>query len=112
MVIVDVAVVPAERAIMIKMDSLRLISWLDLRSSMVFWCIFLFIINGYGSGGGGGGGVVDAKVCGEIDVRNNAWDLEVELRGCTIVAGSVSIVLIERKNATFDINKVSFPELR
>lgn len=95
---------------MIKMEFFRFISWINVRSSMIFWCFFILIINGYGSGGGVG--VVNAKICGEIDVRNDAWSLEVELRGCTIVTGSVSIVLIEKNNATFDVNKVSFPELR
>lgn len=54
---------------------------------------------------------VNGKMCGEIDARNDPSSLEV-LRGCNIIIGSVSIVLIERNNASYDINKVSFPELR
>lgn len=78
---------------------------------MVFWWFFVLIINGSGSGGGGGGGFVDGKICGEVDARNDPSSLEV-LRGCQIITGSLSIVLIEKNNATYDIKKVSFPELR
>lgn len=54
---------------------------------------------------------VGGKVCGEVDARNDPRSLQ-QLQGCHTVLGSVSIVLIEKYNETFDINKVSFPELR
>lgn len=51
-----------------------------------------------------------AKVCGEIDVRNNPSDFK-QLEGCTVVAGSVSILLIE-KHRNFNFTEKQFPELR
>lgn len=57
------------------------------------------------------GAPVNGKLCGEIDARNDPSSLEA-LRGCNIIIGSVSIVLMERNNASYDITKVTFPELR
>lgn len=53
----------------------------------------------------------EAKVCFEIDARNNPAELE-QLRNCSIVIGSVSIVLIERHRHNFDFNSLTFPELQ
>lgn len=69
----------------------------------------MLIINSTGRDGGGAG--VNAKVCGEIRINNEPWNLEA-LRGCHIITGSLSIVLMERYNASYDIRKASFPELR
>lgn len=82
---------------------------MNVRSLMILWWFFVLIINGYS---GNGGGVANAKVCGEVDARNDPSSLEAQLRNCTIVSGSVSINLIEKKNSTININKISFPELR
>lgn len=90
-----VIVIHTARANMMKME---------FHQRLFLCCLCILIFNG--SGG------VNARICGEIDVRNDPWYLEVSLRGCTIVTGSLSIVLIERNNATFDIRNVSFPELR
>lgn len=83
---------------------------INVQSLLIVWWFFVLIFNDTGPDGGGGGGV-DAKVCGEVDARNDPSSLEV-LRGCHIITGSLSIVLIEKNNATYDIRKVSFPELR
>lgn len=91
---------------MMKLAFLRISFWINVRYLMIFWWFFVLIING-----SGGGGFVDGKICGEVDARNDPSSLEV-LRGCHVITGSLSIVLIEKNNATYDIRKVSFPELR
>lgn len=73
---------------------------IPLQSLMALMCLVLIINT-----------PVESKVCGEIDARNDPQSLEA-LRGCHIVLGSVSIVLIEKYHHSFDINNVSFPELR
>lgn len=55
--------------------------------------------------------IINGKICGEIDVRNNPSELEPKLRNCTTVIGSISIVLIEKLNQS-DFSKYSFPELQ
>lgn len=55
--------------------------------------------------------MVDGRICGDIDVRNNPNELEYKLRNCTAVIGSISIVLIETFNQT-DFNDYKFPELK
>lgn len=54
---------------------------------------------------------IDGKICSDIDVRNDPAELEIKLRNCTSVIGSISIVLMERFNQT-DYNDYKFPELR
>lgn len=73
-----------------------------LQTFVVFFCLVLLIINNK---------QVDGKICGDIDVRNDPWELETKLRSCTTVIGSISIVLIERFNGT-DFNQYRFPELK
>lgn len=75
-----------------------LLMW--LRSFLTIMCLLILICT-----------PVKAKICGEIDARNDPTSLE-QLRGCNLVVGSVSIVLMERANASYDINNASFPELR
>lgn len=53
----------------------------------------------------------EAKICFEIDARNDPAELE-QLRNCSIVVGSVSILLIERHRLKFDFNSITFPELQ
>lgn len=77
-------------------------SSLCLRLFAVFLCLIL-IINLQ---------PVDAKICNEIDARNDPADIELRLRNCTIVVGSLSIVLIERHRDKIDFNSLQFPELR
>lgn len=53
---------------------------------------------------------VEGKRCTHIDVRNNATEL-MQLENCTVIAGSLTIVLIENdKPKTFE--KYSFPQLK
>lgn len=54
---------------------------------------------------------IDGKICGDIDVRNNARNLEKNLRGCTTIIGSLQIVLLE-KSKPDDFANQTFPELR
>lgn len=95
-----------------KMAFFRIFVWLNVRSLMIFWWFFVLINNVTGLKAGGGSGFNHSiKVCGEVDARNDPYSLEV-IRGCNIITGSLSIVLIEKNNATYDIRNVSFPELR
>lgn len=55
--------------------------------------------------------VVDGKVCRDIDARNEPFEIERQLRNCTIVLGSVSITLIEKEKYTTEINNLTFPAL-
>lgn len=50
------------------------------------------------------------KVCGSLDIRNTPDQLQ-RLQGCTVIEGSLIIVLMERTNASH-FEHVSFPELR
>lgn len=53
---------------------------------------------------------VEGKRCTHIDVRNSATELML-LENCTIIAGSLSIVLIENDHAAAFEN-YSFPQLK
>lgn len=55
--------------------------------------------------------VAEAKICHDIDARNDPVEIELRLRGCTIIVGSLSIVLIER-HRDYDFSKLQFPELQ
>lgn len=54
---------------------------------------------------------VQTKICeGDYDMRNDPQTL-LDMRNCTVIAGSVSIVLMERhKNTNFSLYQ--FPELK
>lgn len=54
----------------------------------------------------------DAKICYDIDARNDPAEIELRLRNCTIVVGSVSILLIERHRDVFNFTSLQFPELQ
>lgn len=52
----------------------------------------------------------NAKYCDSIDIRNDPKEFE-QLRGCTVVDGSVHIILIEKyRNHNFSVYQ--FPELK
>lgn len=51
-----------------------------------------------------------AKQCPQIDVRNSASDL-MQLENCTVITGSLTIVLIENDNST-TFEKYTFPQLK
>lgn len=54
---------------------------------------------------------VQAKVCeGDYDMRNHPKDL-LHMRNCTVIAGSVSIVLMER-HRHINFSLYQFPELK
>ena len=53
---------------------------------------------------------VNGRICTGIDIRNDLNDIE-KLRNCTVIIGSLSIVLIEKSNHT-EINDLKFPELK
>lgn len=54
---------------------------------------------------------VQTKVCeGDYDMRNDPENL-LDLRNCTVIAGSVSIVLIER-HKYINFTMYQFPELK
>ncbi|XP_055296266.1 insulin-like receptor [Sitodiplosis mosellana] len=55
--------------------------------------------------------VVYGRICSDVDVRNDPSELELKLRNCTAIIGSISIVLIETFNHT-DFNDYKFPELK
>lgn len=57
------------------------------------------------------GNIVNGRICGGIDVRNSPEEFETQLRNCTVVVGSVTIVGIEPQ-ADFNFSIISFPELR
>lgn len=73
-----------------------------LQSFVIYMCVILVIKNGS----------VQAKICGETDIRNEPDELERKLRNCTLIVGSLSIVLIEKHRDKIDFNKFQFPELR
>ena len=54
---------------------------------------------------------LDGRIChGDIDIRNHPREFE-QLRNCSMVAGSVNIVLMERfRNHSF--SDYQFPELK
>lgn len=54
----------------------------------------------------------EARICYEIDARNDPPEIELALRNCTIVVGSVRILLIEKHQDIFDFNSLRFPELQ
>lgn len=54
----------------------------------------------------------EAKICFEIDARNDPTEIEQKLRNCTIVVGSVSILLIEKHQHIFKFETLRFPELQ
>lgn len=54
----------------------------------------------------------EAKICYDIDARNDPAEIELRLRNCTIVVGSVSILLIERHRDVFNFTSLQFPELQ
>lgn len=56
-------------------------------------------------------GHVNGRICNGIDIRNEPSQM-LKLRNCTIVLGSVQIVLIERIRSVVDFNSYTFPELR
>lgn len=75
---------------------------IDLQSYVILLClIWLMIANGH----------VNGRICNGIDIRNDPGQL-LKLRNCTIVLGSVQIVLIERIRSVVDFNSYTFPELR
>lgn len=53
---------------------------------------------------------VNGRICTDIDIRNDLKSAE-KLRNCTVIIGSLSIVLIEKANHT-EINNLKFPELK
>lgn len=56
-------------------------------------------------------GVVTSEVyCKSTDIRNEAKNL-MSLENCTVIAGSLTIVLIESENGT-EFEKYSFPKLK
>lgn len=52
---------------------------------------------------------VEAKICGEVDIRSDIIEFE-KLNGCTVIVGSLSILLME-KNRPEDFERYSFPDL-
>ncbi|XP_053611419.1 insulin receptor-like isoform X2 [Plodia interpunctella] len=50
-------------------------------------------------------------VCSSMDIRNSPENMINKLRGCRVIEGQLSIVLMEKVNAT-NFKNVSFPELR
>lgn len=50
-------------------------------------------------------------VCYDIDARNHPSEIK-SLENCTIVVGSVRILLIERHRDLFDFNSLRFPKLQ
>lgn len=75
--------------------------WIELQSCVTLFCFMVIIIER-----------VDGRMCGEIDIRNDPRQLEFKLQNCTIVVGSVNIVLLEKYRSGFDFNEISFPQLR
>lgn len=55
--------------------------------------------------------VIEAKICNDIDARNNPSDIEIQLRNCTMVVGSLAVVLMDKHNKN-DFSKLQFPELK
>lgn len=54
----------------------------------------------------------EGRVCFDVQVRNTIHDLEIKLRNCTVVIGSLTIALIEKVPNKSAWEKVKFPELR
>lgn len=52
---------------------------------------------------------VEAKICGEVDIRSDITEFE-KLNGCTVIVGSLSILLME-KSRPEDFERYSFPDL-
>lgn len=55
------------------------------------------------------GSNVEGKRCPQIDVRNYAFQL-MKLENCTVIAGSLTIVLLENDNSS-TYEQYSFPDL-
>lgn len=58
-----------------------------------------------------GSHVANARICGDIDIRNQLDEFETKLRNCTTIVGSLSIALIH-KHRNYDFSSITFPELR
>lgn len=54
--------------------------------------------------------VYQCRVCEDMSVMNRVSDLERQLRGCTVIVGSLRIVLMEKATIS-DYQNISFPEL-
>lgn len=52
----------------------------------------------------------EAKICGSMDIRSEISELD-KLNGCTIIVGSLSILLMEKWRPE-DFERYSFPELK
>lgn len=71
----------------------------DLNSFIILFSIFSHTI------------IADEPViCGPIDIRNEPNEFH-RLDGCTMINGSLSIVLIEKYRST-DFSQYQFPKLR
>lgn len=75
-----------------------------------FHLVVIGVVCVLGNFGGLGPAKVEAKVCPKTDVRNNPSEFE-KLRNCTIIMGSLHIVLIHRVTDATEFDKYSFPEL-
>lgn len=56
--------------------------------------------------------VEGGRICYDVQVRNTIKDLEMKLRNCTVVIGSLTIALIEKNYSSAKWERVKFPELR
>lgn len=84
-------------------ENLRMIRQTGV-ASFVYLVVVLLIVASAPS-------VVYGKICSDVDVRNDPHELELKLRNCTAIIGSISIVLIEKSNHT-DFSDYKFPELK
>lgn len=51
----------------------------------------------------------EAKICGQVDIRSDIAEFS-KLNGCTVIVGSLSILLMEKASAE-EFERYSFPDL-